>query len=250
MPGSHWFWPLDGELGIDGDLWIFVAEMENPAGTGAREGAVPVATWLARIDPSTLSILSFERAPDPSAGLYGWSIVTDGDYSYLYGHCYRQFVPGGVQGTDPSCSPRMFLARVPAGQFDQAPEYFDGLGWSTSPSSAYAVMDGDRVHAASVQRIGSTYVAVTKRDDWFGDDVLVETAPAPQGPWRSTADYPVPAKCGEEECLTYGTFVLPWLDDEGRLIVLVSNNTWDMHEGSYLDPTKYHPSVWVAPVPA
>ena len=249
IPGTRWFWPLDGELGIDGNLWIFVAEIANPQGTGARQGAAPVGTWLARIDPATLSILSFDRAPDASAGLFGWSIVTEGDYSYLYGHCYRQFLPDGVQGTDPSCSPRMFLARVPAGQFDQAPEYFDGVGWSTSPASAAAVMEGDRVHAASVQRIGTAYVAMTKRDDWFGDDVVVETAPAPQGPWRTVAVYPVPPKCSPEECLTYGTFLLPWLDAQGRLIVLVSNNTWDMAAGAYLDPAKYHPSVWVAAVP-
>jgi hypothetical protein len=249
VPGAHWFWPLDGELGIDGDLWIFVAEMSNPAGTGAREGAEPVGTWLARIDPTTLAILSFDRAPDASAGLFGWSVVTDGDWSYLYGHCYRQFVPGGVQGTDPSCSPRMHLARVPAGRFDQAPEYFDGIGWSANRDSAYAVMEGDRVHAASVERVGATYVAITKRDDWFGSDVVVETAPAPQGPWQPAADYPVPTKC-ELECVTYGTFLLPWRDDLGRLIVLVGNNTWDMRTGSYNDPGKYHPTVWLVPMPS
>ena len=26
-----WFWPLDGEIGYDGNLWIFMAEMRNPA---------------------------------------------------------------------------------------------------------------------------------------------------------------------------------------------------------------------------
>ncbi len=249
MPGTRWFWPLDGELGIDGDLWIFVAEMYNPLGTGAGDGAVPVGTWLARIDPMTLTVLSFSPAPDATAGLYGWSIVTEGDFSYLYGHCYRQFVPGGAQGTDPSCSPRMYLARVPAGRFDRAPEYFDGRGWSTSPSVAAPVMEGDRVHAAAVQRIGTTYVAVTKRDDWFGDELIVERAPGPQGPWVHVADYPVPVACTGDRCVTYGTFVLPWLDDAGRLIVVVGNNTWDMRSGSYLDPSKYHPSVWAVPLP-
>ena len=79
--------------------------------------------------------------------------------------------------------------------------------------------------------------------------VIVERAPGPQGQWVHVADYPVPVACTGDRCVNYGTFVLPWLDDAGRLIVVVGNNTWDMRSGSYLDPSKYHPSVWAVPLP-
>ena len=45
---GQWFWPLDAEVGADGHLWLFLAEVRNPNGNGAATGAEPVATWRAR----------------------------------------------------------------------------------------------------------------------------------------------------------------------------------------------------------
>ena len=39
VDGRTWFWPLDGEIGVDGNLWIFMVEMNNPSGGGAGYGA-------------------------------------------------------------------------------------------------------------------------------------------------------------------------------------------------------------------
>ena len=104
----RWFWPLDGEVGSDGRLRIFMAEMVNPNGTGAALGAAPVATWLATLDALTLSVLSFEPAPgNAPRDLFGWSVVSTDQYSYLYSHCYRQFIndlPGTGQ-FDAACMP-------------------------------------------------------------------------------------------------------------------------------------------------
>ena len=47
---NDWVWALDGEVGADGDLWVFVAEVRNANGLGAATGAAPVGTWLARFD--------------------------------------------------------------------------------------------------------------------------------------------------------------------------------------------------------
>ena len=41
VDSAHWFWPLDGEIGYDANLWIFMVEMSNPNGTGAGPGAAP-----------------------------------------------------------------------------------------------------------------------------------------------------------------------------------------------------------------
>ena len=58
-PLRRWFWPMDGEIGADGALWVFMVEMRNPNGTGAAWGAAPAGTWVARIDTTSLAVLSF-----------------------------------------------------------------------------------------------------------------------------------------------------------------------------------------------
>ena len=131
---KRWFWPLDGDIGHDGKLWVFFAEMRNPNGTGASTGAAPYATWVARIDPSSLAVLSFTLAPNSGTQLYGWSITSDDTYSYLYGHCYRQFVraASSVAQFDSACMPHTYLARVTKGHFDWPLEYWTAGGWSAN----------------------------------------------------------------------------------------------------------------------
>jgi hypothetical protein len=87
-----WFWPLDGEIGYDGNLWIFMVEMQNPNGNGATYPVAPVRTWLAILDPVTLEQKYFAPATDTSNRLYGWSVVSTDAFSYLYSHCYRQYI--------------------------------------------------------------------------------------------------------------------------------------------------------------
>ena len=95
----HWFWPLDAEVGADGNLWLFLAEVRNPNGSGATAGAEPVATWRARYPLPDLELIDLEPATDPSGALFGYSIVSDDEWTYLYGHCYRQFGPGRRPGS-------------------------------------------------------------------------------------------------------------------------------------------------------
>jgi hypothetical protein len=245
-PNERWFWPLDGEIGADGNLWVFVAEMRNPNGTGAALGAAPVATWIAVVHPETLEVVRFERAPDDSAALYGWSIVSDDQYSYLYGHCYRQFQANAWLATDPSCSPWTSLARVPRGRFDAPLQYYTASGWSGNPEPAVPVLRGAVVHAASVERFGRTFVSVTKADDWWGHELIVEAASAPEGPWHELAVVPIPARCAD--CNTYGSFLLPWLED-GNLVVAVSHNAFHMRETVFENASIYRPSIVLVPLP-
>ena len=85
-----------------------------------------MATWRARFRLPDLALVDLEPASDPSAALFGYSVVSDDAFSYLYGHCYRQFVPGDDDGFDPSCSPSAYLARVPKGALDDPFEYWTG----------------------------------------------------------------------------------------------------------------------------
>ena len=226
-----WFWPLDGEIGYDGNLWIFMVEMHNPNGTGATYPAAPVRTWLAILDPVTLEQRYFAPATDSSSRLYGWSVVSTDQYSYLYSHCYRQYASpvNAIGQFDASCMPHTYLARVPRGHLDATPEYWSGAGWSPSADAAVPVVSRNVANPMSVQWFGDTFVSVTKRDEWWGTTLLVDRAPAPQGPWQTVQSIPVGQDMKCSTCGNYGAFLMPWLDAQGRMVVgLSSGGNFDL----------------------
>ncbi|MEK7424878.1 MAG: hypothetical protein AAB131_13690 [Actinomycetota bacterium] len=245
-----WFWPLDGEIGYDGNLWIFMAEMHNPNGAGATYPAAPVRSWLAILDPVTLRQLYFAPATDTSSRLYGWSVVSTDRYSYLYSHCYRQYTNavGSIGQFDASCMPHTYLARVPRGHFDAPPEYWTGAGWSTSGAAATAVVSRNVANPMSVQWFGDTFVSVTKQNEWWGSVITIDRAAAAQGPWQTVQTIAVgqDMKCGT--CGNYGAFLMPWLDAQGRMVIaLSSGGNFDLwRSNAWL----YRPTFYSAPLPA
>ncbi len=249
---SRWFWTMDGEIGFDGNLWLFVVEMRNPSGTGATYGALPVRTWLAILDPFTLTQLYFEPAPDSGPDLYGWSVVSTDQYSYLYSHCYRQFAfdVAGPGQFDSNCTPHTYLARVPLGHFERQPEYWNGSGWSSDKNLASPILSRGVSNEMSVQWFGDTFVSVTKRDAWWGTVIHVDKAPTPQGPWTAAqADIPVvfDRKCATG-CGNYAAQLLPWVDAEGKLTVALSNGA-EFHLW-LADGSLYRPSFYSIALPA
>lgn len=224
-PLRRWFWPMDGEIGHDGALWIFMAEMYNPNGTGATWGAAPVGTWVARIDPSSLAVLSFAPARDGSNRMYGWSVTSDDDYTYLYGHCYRQFVnvANSTAQFDSACMPHTYLARVPKGRFDLMPNYWNGGNFTPNPFIAKPLMTRGAANPMDVQRFGDVYVNVTKIDDWWGAWVYVDKAPNPWGPWENDQSIWIvnDRRCGD--CGIYHAHLLPYLDSDGKMVLSWSN---------------------------
>ncbi len=257
IDSRRWFWPLDGEIGFDGNLWIFVAEMSNASGNGAAAGALPVRTWLAILDPVTLRQLYFAPAPDSGASkaLYGWSIVSNDQWSYLYGYCYRQFA-NNVNGPgqfDATCMPHASVARVPLGHFDAAPQYWNGSAWVDDATKAVAVSSRGAANPMSVQWFGDVFVSVTKLDDWWGTQITVDRAKDPQGPWTTVQSFSVLAdrKCSSG-CGNYGAFLLPWLNSAGKMTIALSNGgdypLW-LANGALYRPTFYTVDV-PGPVPA
>jgi hypothetical protein len=225
VDGRTWFWPMDGEIGIDGNLWIFMVEMHNPSGAGAGPGALPVRTWVAILDRTTLQQLYFEPAPDSSNRLYGWSVASTDRWSYLYSHCYRQYASpvNGIGQFDAACMPDTYLSRVPKGNFVAAPEYWNGSGWTGDPSSAVPVASRNVANPMSVQWFGDVFVSVTKENEWWGTRLVVDRAPAPQGPWTTVETRSVSGDMKCATCGNYGAFLMPWLDEGGRMIVALSS---------------------------
>ena len=243
---QNWLWPLDAEVGLDGHLWLFLAEVQNPNGNGAARGALPVGTWVARYSLPDLQLVDMELAPDPSRSLFGYSIVSDTEFSYLYGHCYRQFDAAGAIGFDSDCSPHAYVARVPFGEFDQELEYWTSRGWSDRRVDRLSVLSSKISMPVSVQRFGDVYVAASDEGDWFGDDVVIYTAAAPQGPWTEVLRYTPETACGEG-CNNYGAVVLPKLDGD-QVVIAQSNNARDMRYAFEL-ASLYRPDVRAVDVP-
>lgn len=243
---NDWIWPLDAEIGADGHLWLFVAEVHNPESTGAAHGAFPLGTWRARYSLPELELIDFQPAADPGRALFGYSIVSDDEWSYLYGHCYTQFASAlEAIGFDPGCSPYAYLARVPKGELDDEPEYWDGEGWTRVRADRELVLEAEQSMPVSVERFGDVYVAASDEDDWYGPDVVVRTAPLPQGPWTEVLRYTPETGCAE--CNNYGAFVLPRLEGD-QVVIAQSNNAWNMGE-AFADASLYRIDVRAVDVP-
>jgi len=241
---TSWIWPLDAEVGADGYLWLYLAEVQNADGTGAAKGARPIGTWRARFSLPDLQLVDMVPASDRSRSLYGYSIVSDLEWTYLFAHCYRQF--GAVEyGFSPECSPAAYLARVPKGRMDLAPEYWDGDGWSDRREDAQPVLTAERSMPVSVERFGDVYVAASKENDWFGNDIVVRTAALPQGPWTEVARFTPGLRC--DACNDYGAFVLPNLQGD-QVVIAYSNNAWDMSE-AIVDGSLYRIDLTAIDVP-
>ena len=79
-----------------------------------------------------------------------------------------------------------------------------------------------------------------------GDEVVVYTAAAPQGPWFEAMRYTPETTCGEG-CNNYGAFVLPKLEGD-RVVIAQSNNARDMRYAFEL-ASLYRPDVRTVDVP-
>jgi hypothetical protein len=91
-----------------------------------------------------------------------------------------------------------------------------------------------------IRRTGATFTSVTKLDDWWGSDVIIDSADSPTGPWREIARVrPDPVCTG---CNTYFAQLLPWTDADGAWLVVLSNNTWNFADANR-DTTLYRPSI-------
>jgi hypothetical protein len=235
---EHWFWPLGATLPGDGTVRIFVAELEERGGRYLAN-ATPIATWIATVDAATLTPVSFDPAPDPSADLYGWSVASDERFTYLYGHCYRQF-GFGFLGHD-GCTVAVTVART-SHDLRAPPRYWDGAGWVADPAAAVNVApsvapDGTprAINPTQVARVDDRWIAVTKEGDWWGSRIYLDVAAAPSGPWTTVAVLDGAARDTDEN--TYFASIIAAGDGSGKVLIGLSHNRWDGGRSSVYRPT-------------
>jgi len=238
-PRRHWFWPLGGTVAADGTFRLFVAEMAE-RGPGYLTRTEPVATWIATITLPDLRVVRLRRAPDSGVRLYGWSVVDSGAFTYLYGHCYRQFGWGFLGHAQ--CAADVKVARVPRGRLDARPTYWTGARWSSRAGRAANIAprsgprgEARRVNPMQIAFVGGRWIAVTKVDDWFGDRIYLDHAPSPAGPWRTSAVLRAPTL---GPASAYNTYFASFIGGTSRsLTVGLSNNRWDGALSSAYRPT-------------
>lgn len=248
-----WFWPLGGSIGAGGLLYIFWSRMVEDGAQAFLDGITrhPIETWLGVYDPTTFATIRFEWAPSSDVfPQYGSAVQTSTDgYSYLFGNSNMLELSreGGYGKPTPFSGTRMYVARVPAGQFELPPTYWTGSGWSADAAAARPFSSRWSISNAMQPRlIDGTWYSAVKVDEFWGDRVVVERAAAPQGPWTVVADRQVaaivPADRGDTMMTTYQPVIVPARAPNGTLTVVLSENSAIWLE-SVADPRLYRPQA-------
>jgi hypothetical protein len=228
VPFRRWYWPLGAEVGADGRIHVFAAEM-NEMSPGYLGRTEPSATVVAIVDPVTLDVVTTTRPGDASAALYGFSIASDSTWTYLFSHCHRQFGFDPyifVYAHDMACAPRVTVARVPRGNLLAAPTYWTANGWRSDPGAAVAILDTNRmVNAAQFTVVNGQWMAITKVGDWWGDRIVVEYSLRAVGPYQVVAQWAPPTKCA----IDCNNYFASWIPSAvpGQLVYGLSHNRWD-----------------------
>lgn len=226
---SVWYWAMGGKVTADGTtLQIAVTEMTE-RGAKYLSNVEPTGTYIVNINLADMSTTS-TLAAWSSAALYGWTITSDSDFTYLYGWCYKQF-GWGFLGAD-ACETDVHLARQARSADLGSPlEYWAGNGWVTDPSAAVSVFGkvdtGNDINPVEVTFDGSKFVAISKPGDWFGDTVAIYTSTSATGPWTKVASVTATTKCDPASCDTYWASLMPWRDAAGNLVWALSHNKWE-----------------------
>ena len=223
---KHWFWPLGATIPGDGTVRIFLAEFDE-RGVQYLANATPVATWIATVDATTLTPVDLQPAPDQGPALYGWSIASDTRFTYLYGHCYRQF-GFGFLGHD-GCTGTVTVART-SHDLQRPLRYWNGTRWVARPSAAIniapaAAPDGTprTINPTQFAHVDGRWIAVTKEGDWWGVRNYLDVAPHPAGPWTNVAVLDATAPDPDEN--TYFASIVA--AEDGKVEIGLSHNRWD-----------------------
>ena len=242
-PANHWFWPMGGEL-VNGRLQVFWVEEQvdgSSPGPGDGLGWHPVGTFLATYDTKTLARLSFGAAPNSGVRpIYGYAVASDASYTYLFGNTFEQnLTREGGFFNGPHSATSMYLARVPKGNLSAAPEYRTATDWSGDPGAAVAIVQRYWAENPMEPRyISGQWVAATKVDGYWGDELSIDVANNPWGPWTTVEHRGISPRNGDSTMNTYNAFLMPWLSG-GNLVVSVSQNGRNMLASAYPHPERY-----------
>ena len=249
---DRYFWPGGGTV-KDGKLQMFWMEMvRDPAVGGPFDGISlhPRSTWLATYDARTLQRLDFRPAPNAGVSpVYGYTVVDDGAWSYLFGNTYQQnlALEGGYPN-GPHSATNMYLARVPLGRLSARPVYWDGAGWSSDAARAEPISSRFWTENSMLPVVvDGRWISATKVDGFLGNGITIDVADDPWGPWLAVDLLPAVPRGDPAGMVTYHALVLPWTEPDGDLIVSLSQIPLAL--GADDAPPKYRPNFVAVPAP-
>ena len=228
---QKWWW-FHGGMVVGDELRVVVSEMRQSGPVGWTIAFAPASTWIATYDWRTLELRSLVPAPDSGVPVYGFSMASDGAWTYLFGQADELRFPAGSKVNT--------VARVPRGALGAQPQYWDGTAWQGDAARAASIStNGTWSHRMRVVFTGERWIAVAKEDDFFGADTIVLEAPVPEGPWVVTMRVPaLPARPGDT--VTYdATPIYAPIGD--TLTIVWSNNVLD-YALAAADPSLYRPT--------
>ena len=144
----------------------------------------------------------------------------------------------------------MWLARVPRGQLDAVPEFRTADGWSADPADARPFIT--RYHAENPMQprfLAGQWVAVTKVDGYWAEELSVDVAVHPWGPWHTVARGPLVPRGADPKMNTYHAHLAPWLDGSS-LVIGTSQNARDMQRDAWPHPERYRLQFFGSPLVA
>jgi hypothetical protein len=210
----------------------------------------PARTWLGTYDAASLARLEFVPAPNSgTAPIYGYAVASDADHTYLFGNTYDQnLARQGGWSAGPHSATTMWLARVPSGELAAAPEYWTARGWRGDTASARPIMSRFWAENPMQPRFtGTQWVAATKQDGFWGQELYIDVAEDPWGPWTTVSRTLAEPHGGDPLMNTYHAYLLPWLE-QGSIVVSLSQNATDMVEDAFPHPERYRLQFLRAPL--
>jgi hypothetical protein len=230
---GQWWWANGGV--VNGEfIHIFFTLMKQTGAAGWEINFAPVLTRVVTYRWRTMEFVSSDAPANSGANpVYGFSIVSDGDWTYLFGATGDlRFDHAGKDN---------YVGRVQRGRVFDNPQYWNGSGWVGDANAAVGIStDGTWAHRLRVLFDDDRWVAVSKDDEFFGTDFLIYEAPQPQGPWVVTQRLPLSPRSETGNGVTYEANIFPRLVN-GHLIVNWSNNDYD-YGPIAANPALYRPS--------
>jgi hypothetical protein len=182
---------------------------------------------------------------DSEKPMWGAAVEPDGDRIYLYGTARPR--DGSTFGWS------LHVARVDIlDVFDQtAWRYWDGRRWQRDPARSAALIPavGGVSEVLSVFHRGTSWYAVSKRDEVLGTDLVIWKAPAPTGPFVASAPLAKIPSNSAGGLLRYMPLAHPdLLPSDDSVVVSYSRNVADLQR-VLKDPGLYRPRFLQVPLP-
>jgi hypothetical protein len=238
--GASVYWV--GSATVEGDRLRVLYNLLVPQGNNALS-VKAAGTALASFALPSLTLVDLRTLPLSADTAWGSSMLTDGDWTYIYGSEHN--------GDGPKYA---HVARVPRNGLSGAWQFWTGTTWSSRESDSTRLLSGVGT-AYSVVKVGSRYVLATIDTNLtFNRSLVVYQADRPTGPFGPPTVVLEAPEAGQHgrPIIVYDATVHPELGHAGQLVISYNVNSVNS-EDDLADVAVYRPRfvdvAWPLPPP-